>query len=65
MELRLCSPGANCAYTEHIGQELGLGGARAHGAERQTIGRVLGRNGIQHLARQGHALLSQISEELS
>ena len=45
--------------------ELGLGGAGADGAEAEQVGDVLGRNGVEHLARQRHADGGETGEKLS
>lgn len=44
--------------------ELGLGRPGANGTNTEQIGQELGRNGVQHLAGQGHTLLSQVNKEL-
>lgn len=45
--------------------QLGLGGAGTDGAQRDEIGQVLGRNGVEHLARDGHAHAGEIGVELT
>jgi hypothetical protein len=45
--------------------ELRLGRPGADGTNTEQIGQELRRDGIQHLAGQRHALLSQVNEELS
>lgn len=45
--------------------QLGLGRAGANGTHREQISEELGRNGIEHLGGNGHALGSQVDEELA
>lgn len=54
--------------TETTGQlsvQLALGGSRTDSADRQQISKELGRDRIEHLAGNGHALVRQVDEQLS
>ena len=44
--------------------ELGFRGSRPNSAEGETIGQELWRDGIEHLARDWHAPIRQIDEQL-
>lgn len=45
--------------------DLGLSRASTNSTNGQTVGQELGRDGIQHLASNGHALVCQINEHLA
>ena len=45
--------------------ELGLGGAGTDGAERDEIGQVLGRDGVEHFTGDGEAGGGQVDVELA
>lgn len=45
--------------------ELRLGGSGTNGTNGDTVGQELGGDGVEHFARNGHTLVSQVDEELA